>query len=471
MPNKKIAEKDEKELFKLMFPVDSPIVKEACEILSDLIKIDTTNPPGNEIVAAEYCKKLLEKEGFENIEIIESEPGRGSIICRWKGSDPNAKSLLLLAHLDVVPADPTNWERDPFCGDVTDQYIWGRGALDCKGILVPELMAAIYLKREGYNPKGDLVLCFTADEEAGGELGVGYLIRNHFDKVNVDYVINEGGGFLLPFGKDTRDYVAQIGEKGVAETKIRVKGIGGHGARQLKPDDNAIYVLSKVIQRIIEFQPPIDIQDSVKETAEKISLPGIAKKILTSKRLIRPAVNLAEKLLKQPLSKLIIPLVSDILNPTLLNAGKKVNVIPQYAEMTFDCRILPGHDRETIKGYLKKALGKKLFNKIEIIPIEPTQLATINSSKDPFYDLIEEIMNEMHPGAKIVPMLSAGSCDTKFFREKGVYCLGFIPLRYDFNPNMSFGELVEMEHGANERISIKNLSYGVEFLFRLIKRF
>lgn len=469
MPSKEAIEKSERELFKLMFPVGSPVVKEACEILSDLIKIDTTNPPGNETPAAKYCKRLLEKEGFENIEIIESEPRRGSIICRWKGSDPNAKSLLLLAHLDVVPADPTNWERDPFCGDITSEYIWGRGALDCKGILVPELMAAIYLKREGYNPKGDIVLCFTADEEAGGELGVGYIINNYFDKVHVDYVINEGGGFLLPFGKDTRDYVAQIGEKGVAGTKIRVKGIGGHGSMPLKPDDNALYVLSKVIQRIAKFKPPIEIQDSIKETVEKISLPRIAKKILTSKRLIRPALNLAGKLFKQPLTKLIIPLVSDILNPTLLNAGKKINVIPQYAEMTFDCRILPGHDRETIKGYLRKALGKKLFNKIEIIPIEPTQLATINSSKDPFYELVEEIMNEMHSGANIVPMLSSGSCDTKFFRSKGIYCLGFIPLRLD--PNMSFSKFIEMEHGANEKMWVPNLSYGIEFCVRLIKRF
>jgi acetylornithine deacetylase/succinyl-diaminopimelate desuccinylase-like protein len=452
-----------------MFSVNSDIVKEACKLLSELIKINTTNPPGNELPAAVYCKEILKNEGFNNIDLIESEPGRGSIICRWKGSDPTAKTLLLLAHLDVVPADSANWERDPFCGDITEEYIWGRGSLDCKGIVVSELIATIHLKRMGFRPKGDIVLCFTADEESGGELGVGYIIKNHFDKIKVNYVINEGGGFMLPFGKNPKDYVAQIGEKGVAETKIRVKGVGGHGSMPLIPDDNALYLLSKVIQRIVKFKPPIEIQDFMKEMAKKVSLPGIAKRILTSKRLIRPILNLMGKFLKEPLSKLVIPFVSDIMNPTILTAGKKANVIPQYAEMTFDCRILPGHNRDTIKGYLRKALGKKLFKNIEIIPIEPTQLATINSSKDPFYDLVEEVMNEMHPGANLVPMLSAGSCDTKFFREKGIYCLGFCPSRLD--PNMSFGEFVEMEHGANERMWIPNLSYGIEFCVRLIKRF
>jgi acetylornithine deacetylase/succinyl-diaminopimelate desuccinylase-like protein len=452
-----------------IFPIEGDVVQEACKVLSDLIRLNTTVPPGNEIIAAEYCKKVLEKEGFENIDIIESDSGRGNIVCRWKGSAPKAKSLLLLAHLDVVPADPENWERNPFCGDIEGEYVWGRGALDCKGQVTAEMMAAIHLKRKGFQPKGDIIMCFTADEESGGEMGVGYLVRNHFEKVKTDYVINEGGGFLLPFGKNPTDYIVQTGEKGVAETKIRVKGVGGHGSMPGRPKENALYVLSKVVQKIAEFNPPIEIPDETRETAEKISLPGIAKKIFTSKRLIRPLTKLGEKLTSIPLTKVILPLVSDVMTPTVLEAGGKVNVIPQYADMIFDCRILPGHDRETIKNYLRKALGKKLFKQIEIIPIEPTQLATTNTSKDPFYELAEEIMNEMHPGAKLVPMLSAGSTDSKFFRGKGVYCLGHMPMRID--PNMSYSEMLEMAHGRNERLWIPNLSNGIEYFVRLIKRF
>ena len=213
-----------------MFPVESNIIKEACQYLSDLIKIQTINPPGKETPAAEYCKKLLEKEGFQNIEIIESAKERGSIICRWKGTDPSAKKLLLLAHLDVVPADPLNWEKDPFCGEIDDDYVWGRGSLDCKNLVVAEAMACILLKREGFQPKGDILMAFTADEEVGGVMGVGYLTENHWNKIDADYIINEGGGFLLPFSKNPKDYLVQTGEKGVFRTIIRVKGKGGHGS-------------------------------------------------------------------------------------------------------------------------------------------------------------------------------------------------------------------------------------------------
>jgi acetylornithine deacetylase/succinyl-diaminopimelate desuccinylase-like protein len=452
-----------------MFPIESNVIKEACKLLSELIKIDTTNPPGNEIQAVHFCKDILKGEGFNNIEILPSASGRGNIVCRWKGSDPEAKSLLLLAHLDVVPADASNWERDPFCGDIEGEYVWGRGTIDCKNMVVSEMMAAFMLKREGFQPKGDIIFAWTADEEAGGTMGVGYLAENHWDKINADYTINEGGGFLLPLGKDPKDYIVQTGEKGVYWTKIRVKGQGGHGSIPLKKSDNAMYKISEVTQRLIEFKYPIEITQPVREMAQMISLPKIVKKILLSKRIVRPFVNLAERLIKQPLSRIVLPFISDVINPTGLKASEKTNVVPQYTEMTFDCRLLPGHDRETVKNLLRKALGKKLFKEIEIIPIEPTQPATVNSIENPFWDLIEQIISEMHEGANLVPMLSAGSTDSKFIRERGGYALGFCPMRKD--PNMSLVEMSEMAHGKNERMWIPNLSFAIEFFYRLIKQF
>ncbi|MGV9198966.1 MAG: M20/M25/M40 family metallo-hydrolase, partial [Promethearchaeia archaeon] len=340
-------------------------LREAAEFLSELIQIKSVNPPGNETPAAEFCKEFLEKEGFENIELIESEPGRGNMICRWKGSNPNAKSLLLLAHLDVVPADGSNWERDPYCGDIDGEYVWGRGALDCKGMVAAEAMAAVFLKREGFQPKGDIILAFTADEEAGGEKGVGYLAENHWDKIDADYAINEGGGFLLPFGSDPKDYIVQTGEKGVFWTKIRVKGKGGHGSMPTKKKDNAIYKLSQIVEKIIDYKYPIEITPPVKEMAEKISLPGIAKRLLTSKRLIRPLTKIADFITGEEISRLILPLVMDIINPTGLKGSKKVNIIPQKAEITLDCRLLPDHDRNTIKDYIRNAVGTKMMEEIE----------------------------------------------------------------------------------------------------------
>ncbi|MHA1293778.1 MAG: M20/M25/M40 family metallo-hydrolase, partial [Promethearchaeota archaeon] len=252
-------------------------------------------------------------------------------------------------------------------------------------------------------------------------------------------------------------------------TKIRVKGKGGHGSIPIKKENNAMYKISKITQKIIEYKYPIEITEPVREMAQLVSLPGIAKKLLTSKRLIRPSLKLVEKFMGETVSNLLKPFVMDILNPTGFKASEKVNVIPQSTELIFDCRLLPGHDRETIKNLLRKILGKKLFSEIEIIPIEPTQPATVNSIENPFWDIVENIMEEMHKGAKLVPMLSAGSTDSKFIRERGGYSLGFSPMRMD--PNMSYSEMSEMAHGKNERMWIPNLSYSMEFFYRLIKKF
>ncbi len=452
-----------------MFQGESKEIKETTRLLSDLIKINSTNPPGNEILVAKFCAELLKKEHFENISIIESESGRGSCICRWKGSDPNAKSLLLLAHLDVVPADPMSWKKPPFSGEIEGEYVWGRGSIDCKHMVASEAMAAILLKRQGFKPKGDIVLAFTADEEAGGEKGVGYLVRNNWDTIKADYIVNEGGGMLLPLGKEPKDYIVQTGEKGVFWTIIRVKGKGGHGSIPIKKKYNAMYKMSKITQKLIDYKYPIEITTPVKEMAQQISLPNIVKKILTSKRLIRPALKVADKYMGEFASKIVLPFVIDVINPTGFKASEKVNVVPETVEMIFDCRLLPGRDRDTIKRYLRNALGKKLFNEIETIPIEPTQPATINSMENPFWKIVQDIMNEMHEGAKLVPMLSAGSTDGKFFRARGSYVLGFCPMRLD--PNMSYEEMIEMAHGKNERMWIPNLSYAVEFFYRLIKVF
>ena len=451
-----------------MFPIDSDVMKEATKLLSDLIRIDTTNPPGNETPAAEFCQKILEKEGFKNIEILESVPGRGNMLCRWKGSDPEAKTLLLLSHIDVVPADAANWERDPFCGDIDGEYVWGRGTTDCKNMVIAEAMAAILLKREGFQPRGDIILAFTADEEAGGDYGIGYIAENYWEKVKADYCINEGGGFLLPFGKEPKDYIVQTGEKGVFWTRLRVKGTGGHGSIPLKKKENAMLKIAKITQKLIDYKPPIEISDPIREMARMVSLPGIAKRILTSKRIVRPALKLLDKITGENLSGMVLPFVMDVFNPTGYKASEKVNVIPQYVEMDFDCRLLPGHDRETIKKHLRKALGKKLFKEIEIFPIEPTQPATVNSIDNPFWEEVESIMGELHEGAKMVPMLSAGSTDSKFIRERDGYALGICPFRID--PNMSRSEMASMGHGKNERAWIPNLSYSIEFFYRLIKR-
>src|SRR4030042_917297 len=219
------------------------VEKEVTDFLSSLIRVNTTNPPGNETAAAEYTAKNLEKDDFK-CEILESTPGRGSIITRLKGTGEKP-SLLLLSHLDVVAANPKEWSVDPFDGVVKDGFIWGRGALDMKSLTALEVMVMKLLKRQNVKLKGDVILAATADEEKGGNLGAGWITQNHPEKLEADYVINEGGGLEIPIGGKNM-FTIQTAEKGMLWFKIKAKGTPGHGSIP-GAADNAIMRMNKVV--------------------------------------------------------------------------------------------------------------------------------------------------------------------------------------------------------------------------------
>ena len=227
------------------------IEQEITRFLSDLIRINTTNPPGNETAAANFIAQYLAKEGLKT-EIIESAPGRGSVITRLKGSGEKP-NLLLLSHLDVVAANPAEWTVDPFAGTVKDGYVYGRGAYDMKGMTAVEVLTLLLLKRNNIPLKGDVVLAATADEEKGGEEGAGFLLRNHKEKVWCPFVLNEGGGLAIP-QKKGNVYPVQTAEKGILWFKIKAKGTPGHGSTP-NMADNAIVRMNKVITKIGEYQP------------------------------------------------------------------------------------------------------------------------------------------------------------------------------------------------------------------------
>jgi acetylornithine deacetylase/succinyl-diaminopimelate desuccinylase-like protein len=227
------------------------IEQEITRFLSDLIRINTTNPPGNETAAAQFIAQYLAKEGFKT-EVIESAPGRGSAITRLAGSGQKP-NLLLLSHLDVVTANPTEWSVNPFDGTVKDGYVYGRGAYDMKGMTAIEVLTLKLLKKNNVPLKGDVVLAATADEEKGGEEGAGYLLSQHREKVWCPYVLNEGGGLAIP-QKQGNVYPVQTAEKGILWFKIKAKGTPGHGSTP-NMADNAIVRMNKVITKIGEYQP------------------------------------------------------------------------------------------------------------------------------------------------------------------------------------------------------------------------
>ncbi|MHA1144941.1 MAG: M20/M25/M40 family metallo-hydrolase [Candidatus Helarchaeota archaeon] len=448
---------------------DPSFKKEAIQTLQDLIRIDTTNPPGNETKAAEYIQDKLQSEGFDT-ELIESAPGRGNVITRIKGSG-NGPSLLLIGHLDVVPAgDLDKWDVPPFSGELRDGFIWGRGALDMKGSVVAELMAFLRIHREGYRPKGDIIYAATADEEAGGHFGPGWLLNQpeHFEKIKADNVISEGGGSVLPIGGKNPNFLIQIAEKGIFWTKFRTFGPAGHGSIPGKPKEMAIIKMKEVLDKLSKYKPPIIIQDIFRETAANISLPSIARKLLTTKLTMKGAVWLAGKIFGEDIGQLIFPLVQNKITPTMLKAGEKVNAIPGECEGAIDVRFLPGYDRNDLNRILREVLGKKLYEAVEWEPIID-QPGGYTPTSVPFYNQIKETIQEVEPGAKLVPILSPGSTDLLHFRNKGMNAFGFVPMKID--EGMTIREMGEMPHGYNERISVDNLMFATKFFYNLAKKY
>lgn len=439
---------------------------ETTKLLSDLIHINTTNPPGNETKAAKYVANALEEEGFK-CELFESAPGRGSVVTRLKGSGEKP-NLLLLSHLDVVAANPKEWSVDPFGGVVKDGFVWGRGALDMKSMTAMEVMVMKLLKRNNVKLKGDVILAATADEEKGGEAGAGWLVRNHPEKVTADYVINEGGGqAILTNGKNV--FTIQTAEKGILWFKVKAKGRPGHGSIP-GIADNAILRMTKVIEKLGRYRAKNVLIPTVKEFLEVMARENpVAKQELTL-LLQNPAA--ADQFLDafakkdKATAEEIRAMLRMTIAPTIVHGGMKENIIPSECEAVFDCRILPGQRAaqafDEVKGLLKDIDLEKL--EFEIIQANEPSESQIDT---PLYELMMEVLKEFEPSCAIAPILLTGGTDSRFFRQIGAKCYGFQPALSD----VPYGEILRMIHGVDERISIQNLVFGTSVLYNIVEKF
>jgi acetylornithine deacetylase/succinyl-diaminopimelate desuccinylase-like protein len=442
------------------------IEAEVTNLLSDLIRIDTTNPPGNETKAAEFLSNTLGKEGFD-CEIFESAPARGSVVTRLRGTGEKPR-LLLLSHLDVVAANASEWSVPPFSGIVKDGFVWGRGTLDMKGMTAIEVMALTLLKRNNIKLKGDVILAATADEEAGGVAGAEYLLHKHPQKIFAEYVLNEGGGSsLLTSTKSV--FTVNTAEKGLMWFCVKARGIPGHGS---VPDaaDNAILRMNRVITKLGEYRG-------------KVQLAPTVKQFLTE--LIKEDANLQEplsRLMANPESSDAIlaeldkfaPAIADEIRPrirmtisaTIVRGGIKENVIPSDCEAVFDCRVLPGQSTTEAQVIIKElvkdvGLDKLAFENIQVQ--EPSE-SPVNTL---LYDVIKGVLGDFEPGCGVAPTLMTGGTDSRFFRRMGSVAYGFHPLCSETR----YGEkATRREHGIDERISIDNLVFGTSVLYETIKR-
>jgi acetylornithine deacetylase/succinyl-diaminopimelate desuccinylase-like protein len=442
------------------------IEQEITRFLSQLIQINTTNPPGDETKAAHFIADFLSKDGFES-EIIESKPGRGSLITRLKGTGEKP-NLLLLGHLDVVAANPAEWSIDPFAGTVKDGYVYGRGAYDMKGMIAVEVFTLKLLKKNRVPIKGDVVLAATADEEKGGEEGAGYLLRNYKDKVWCPYVLNEGAGLAIP-QKKGNIYPIQTAEKGILWFRIKAKGMPGHGSTP-NLADNAILRINKVIDKLSQYQPETFYVPTLKQFLSGVAElnPDIEESLTRLLNSPRQSEQILDDLAKtdKTLAEEIRPRTKATISPTMIHGGLKENIIPSECEAVFDCRVLPGQSVDEALALIKGLLSDVGLDKLtfEIIQMHDGNEST---TQTPLYEAITTVLKELEPTCGVTPTLTTGGTDSRFFREIGSVCYGFHPMRPD-EPN---DQLEKRMHGIDERITVENLVFGTSVLYEAVKRF
>jgi len=435
---------------------------EAAELLSELIKIDTTNPPGNERAAAEHLKRYFSKEGIE-CELLERELGRTNLIARLKGSRPGPK-LMLLSHTDVVPATNCEaWKYGPFSGEVAEGFIWGRGALDMKSMTASEAVVFSLFKRLNLDFAGELLYVAVADEEMGGGCGAKWLVEEHPDRVKADYVLNEGGGMPLQLNGKTF-YTVDTVEKGLWWVKVTVKGTAGHGS--VPHGDNPLVKSSRFIERIASHRFPKLVSPSVRAFFERVgeAFGDVGQELadLLISEGDRPDLTDLEKLFQgTPMSPYLVnAFLRTTCSPTKIQAGLKENVIPDRCEFVLDFRYVPGCSRERIEETLR-AIAADLGIPIEIDTIQHYSASESPADTD-FYRIIEETVRE-ELGAETVPYLLTGATDSRFMRGMGAVAYGFYPL----STKMPLSERAKLIHSDNERIDLESIELSVRVLTKV----
>lgn len=427
------------------------IEREATRLLTAYIQIDTSNPPGNETAAARFLASELRRAGMET-QIHESRPGRGSLIATLRGSGEK-RPIVLLSHLDVVPAVAEEWSVPPFSGDVRDGYVYGRGAIDCKGVGVVNALAMMLLKRSGVVLKRDIHFVGTADEETGGRLGAGWLVENHLrDLGEVEFVLNEGGEIRVERGK--RVYEVAVVEKVPCWLRVTARGKPGHGSTP--PEVTATTRLIRALHRIQEREPEIRVVPEVQ--AYYAALAALEPEPQRSR-----FADLGKALRDPEFRREFLAdarhaaLVRNTIVPTVLNGSHKTNVIPASASAELDCRLLPGQSPE--------AFVQSVVEIIDDREVEVEVLLNFPPSSSPaateLFAAIEALARS--EGAGVAPAVLRGFTDSHFFREKGIVSYGFTP--FELAPE----ELARM-HGADERISTENLREATRRLVELLRR-
>jgi len=423
---------------------------EANDLLSHMIRSacvnDGTVQSGHEDRNADIVTSVL--GAALDVEQYEPAPGRRSVVARITGSDPSAPTLMLVGHTDVVPVlDPDTWHRDPFGGEIVDGEIWGRGAIDMLNQTAAMALTVRRLADEGWRPRGTLVFAAVADEEAGSSYGVEYLLAEHRDSVAADYVITETGGFPLP-GPDGIRLPVVVGEKGAVMATVRVSGTSGHASQPLRTD-NALVTAAEVVRRISAYRPQTDIHETWRAFVEGMAFPDeIAAKLLSADDL-----DGVLDLLPLGMARQAHACTHTTFAPTMIEGPMKLNVIPDTIDLHVDVRTLPGHRARDVEAMLRDAVGDDLGDRVRFETARDDE-STMSPRETPMWDTITRVSSRFYPGSRVLPFVSVGATDARWFRRAGAVGYGFAL----FSTDLGIDDFGARFHGDDERIDEASLS-------------
>jgi len=432
------------------------IYQRPIELLQNLIRFNTTNPPGNEGECIAYINHLLNAAGIETT-LLASDPARPNLIARLSGQG-NAPPLLLYGHVDVVTTENQTWQHPPFRGDLADGYVWGRGALDMKGGVAMMVAAFLRAKAEGLVPPGDVVLALVSDEEGGGNLGAKYLVENHaslFDGIR--YAIGEFGGCTFYVGQK-RFYPIMVAEKQLCLIEASVLGKGGYFTLAIR--GGAMAKLGRTLQRLDRHRTPLHVtsvaHQSIKAMADALPFPSN----LIIRQLLTPKLSGGVLRLLGAKGEVFGPMLHNTVNATTLSGADKLTVLPERIVLSLACMLLPGYSPDDMISELHQIIGDDIELKVVYYGKVPAV------SDMGLFDTLGKILREADPDGIPLPVLLPVPTDGRFFSQLGIQTYGFLPMSLprDFN-------FWQTMHAANERIPVEALTFGTDAIYKLLQRF
>jgi len=429
------------------------LLDEAIHYLQEYLRINTVNPPGNEVEGVKFFKQIFDAETIP-CQIFEPSPGRGNLLATLKG-DGKKRPVLLLSHVDVVAVEKEQWSVDPFAGVIQDGYLYGRGALDDKSMGIVEMMALLILKREKVPLTRDILFFATADEETGGNWGVEWAIENIPLLREAEYALNEGGYVVLNEEGAADRYEISSGQKVLFQLQLKTKGTSGHGSMP-RPDNPNVKIVH-ALEKLTKWETPYNILPMVREYFSKLAPKQPLEERIFFEDIERGlrAPAFSKRLTSNPIYNAMI---RDTISLTILQGGSKVNVIPSESTATLDCRLIPGSSKENFLNEIKKRLG----DEIDVEVISESRSLPPSPFDTDLFQAIQRFAAMSDPGCPVVPHLLPGATDSRLLREKGI-------ITYDFCPFRLTEKEMMIIHGNDERIALENLRFGMKMLVEIIK--